>query len=208
MHQNAVVGIQRHHVGDAAESDQIEHFREIRLRHAARSEIAFFAQTRAQGEHDVKDHAHTGHGLAREFAARLIGIDDGIRRRQFRTRQVVVGDQHAQPGGLGCGDAVDAGDAVVHGHQQIRTLLQRHGDDFRGQAVAIFETVRHQIIDPGRPEHAQRQHADAAGGGAIGIEVANDEDALATLQGVDQQLDGGIDALQLLVRNQPRQALV
>ncbi|MNM77059.1 hypothetical protein D3C81_889010 [compost metagenome] len=121
---------------------------------------------------------------------------------------MVVGDQHAQPGGLGRGDAVDTGDAVVHGHQQVRTLLQRHGDDFRGQAVAVFEAVRHQVIDPGRAEHAQRQHADAAGGGAVGIEVADDEDALAALQGLDQQLDGGVDALQLLVGNQPRQALV
>ncbi|MNP34921.1 hypothetical protein D3C76_1282300 [compost metagenome] len=121
---------------------------------------------------------------------------------------MVVGDQHAQPGGPRRGDAIDAGDAVVHGDQQVRTFLQRHGDDFRGQAVAVLEAVGHQVIDPGRAKHTQRQHADAAGGGAVGIEVADDEDALATLQGIDQQFDGGVDALQLPVRDQPRQALV
>jgi hypothetical protein len=31
MHQDAVVGIQRHHVGDAAQRDQVEQFADVRL---------------------------------------------------------------------------------------------------------------------------------------------------------------------------------
>jgi hypothetical protein len=32
VHQDAVVGIQRHHVGDAAQRDQVEQFTDVRLR--------------------------------------------------------------------------------------------------------------------------------------------------------------------------------
>ncbi|MNP41009.1 hypothetical protein D3C76_1346850 [compost metagenome] len=60
----------------------------------------------------------------------------------------------------------------------------------------------------GGAEHAQAEHAHGAGGGAVGIEVADIEDALALLQGLDQQTHGGIDALEQLVGDQPRQALV
>ena len=208
VHQDAVVGVQRHHVGDAAQGHQVEQLGQVRLRRAATGEPVQLAQARAQGEHHVEDHADPGHRLAGEFAARLVGVNDGVRRRQLRARQVVVGDQHAQPGGLGRGHAVDAGDAVVHGDQQLRAFLQGDRDYLRGQPVAVFEAVRHQVVDPGRAEQAQGQHADAAGGGAVGVEVADVEDALALLQGVDQQLDGGVDALEHAVRDQSRQALV
>ncbi|MCY1417690.1 hypothetical protein D9M71_332310 [compost metagenome] len=121
---------------------------------------------------------------------------------------MVVGDQHLEPGSLGRGHAFDAGDAVVHGHQQVGAAGQGDRDYLRGQAVAVFEAVGDQVIHVGGAEHAQAEHADAAGGGAVGIEVADIEDALALFQGLDQQTHGGIDALEHLVGDQPRQALV
>ncbi|MNE41071.1 hypothetical protein D3C80_1351230 [compost metagenome] len=121
---------------------------------------------------------------------------------------MVVGDQYLEPGGLGCRHTLDAGNAVVHGDQQLRLTLQRHLDDFRGQAIAVFEAVGHQVIDVGCTHQAQAQHPDGAGGGAIGIEVANDKNALALVQRLDQQVDTGLDALELLVRQQARQAFV
>ncbi|MNE08323.1 hypothetical protein D3C80_1009700 [compost metagenome] len=121
---------------------------------------------------------------------------------------MVVGDQHRKAGRLGRGHAVETGNAVVHGDQQLRALLQRHRDDLRGQAVAVLEAVGHQVVDMRRAEHAQRQHAHRTGGGAVGIEVADDDHALALLQRRHQQLDRRIDALQLAIRDQPRQRLV
>ncbi|MNF82912.1 hypothetical protein D3C84_652230 [compost metagenome] len=207
MDQDAVVGVQRHHVGDAAQGHQVEQLGQVRLR-SLRIEPVQLAQARTQRQQHIEDHPDPGHGLARKLAAQLIGIDDGIRRRQLGPRQVVIGDQHHQPRRLGRRHALDAGDAVVHGDQQLRLALQRHRDYFRGQAVAILETVRHQVVDMGRAEHAQTEHANRAGGGAIGIEVADDQHALALLQGPYQQLDRRLDALQLLIGQQTRQALV
>ncbi len=208
VHQDAVVGIQRHHVGNAAQGHQVQQLGEVRLGHAAPGEPVQLAQARTQGQQHVEDHPDPGHGLAGELAARLVGVDDGVRRRQFRARQVVVGDQHLEPGGLGGGHAVDAGDAVVHGHQQLRLALQGDGDDLRGQPVAVLEAVGHQVVDVGGAEHAQAEHADTTGGGAVGVEVTDEEDALALLQGLHQQRHRGVDALHLGVGDEPRQALV
>ena len=121
---------------------------------------------------------------------------------------MVVGDQHLEPCRLRRRDAIDAGDAVIHGHQQVGLALQGDGDDFRGQAVAVLEAIGYQIIDMRRPQLTQAEHTDAARGGAVGIEVADEQDALTLLQCVDQQLDCRIDALELLIRNQPCQPLV
>ncbi len=120
----------------------------------------------------------------------------------------MVGDQHLEPRRLGCRHAINAGDAVVDGQQQVGLTLQRHGDNLRGQAVTVLEAVGHQIIDMRRAEQAQTEHTDCAGGGAVGVEVADDQDALALRQRLDQQLDSRIDALELLIWDQPRQALV
>ena len=95
---------------------------------------------------------------------------------------MVIGHQHIEPGLFRRGNPLDAGNAVVHGDQQLRLALQGHRDDFRGQAVAVLEAVGHQIINMGGAEHAQPQHTDRTGGGAIGIEVADDEDALALVE--------------------------
>ncbi|MNR25678.1 hypothetical protein D3C85_1428420 [compost metagenome] len=86
--------------------------------------------------------------------------------------------------------------------------LQGHRDDFRRQAVAVLETVRHQIIDVGSPQQAQTQQADRAGRRTIGVEIANDQNPLALLQGRHQQVHRRLDAFELLVRDQARQALV
>ncbi|MNH98267.1 hypothetical protein D3C73_509860 [compost metagenome] len=206
MHQNPVVGIQRHHVGHAAQGHQIEQFADIRLRLARVP--AELAQTRTQGHQHIENHPDTGQGLARERATWLVRIDDGIGQRQFVAGQVVIGNQHLEPGLFRCSHAFDAGDAVIHGNQQMRLALQRDCDDLRGQAVAVVETVRHQIIDMRRPQQTQTQRAHGAGRCAVGIEVTDDQNALALFERRHQQVHGGINALELLERNQPRQTLV
>ncbi len=60
----------------------------------------------------------------------------------------------------------------------------------------------------GSAKLAQAKYTHGAGRSAIGIEIADEQDALTLLQRLDQQLDRGIDALELLIRNQPRQPLV
>jgi hypothetical protein len=47
---------------------------------------------------------------------------------------------------VNCRHAFDAGDAVVHRDQQLRRALQRHGDDFRGEAVAELDKSLARLI--------------------------------------------------------------
>ena len=208
VHEDTVVGVQRDHVGDAAEGDQIQQLGQIGLGQALTGEPAVLAQATAQGQHHIEDHPDPGDAFAGEGAGRLVRIDDGVGGGQLGAWQVVVGDDHLQPGRLGRGDAVQAGDAVVYGEQHLGFTLQGHGDDLGRQTVAVFEAIGHQIVDPGRAQAPQGQHAHGTGGGAIGIEVADDEDAPALFQGPRQQLHRRLDALELVIGHQPRQALV
>jgi len=59
-----------------------------------------------------------------------------------------------------------------------------------------------------RAQQAQTKHTDSTGGGAVGVEVADDENALALVERLDQQVHRHFDALELLERQQARQALV
>jgi hypothetical protein len=56
-------------------------------------------------------------------------------------RQVVVGDQRRDAELAGAGDALDAGDAVVDGDDQVGRALCGEVDDFRRQAVAVAKRL-------------------------------------------------------------------
>ena len=206
--EDAVVVLQRHHVGHRAQRHQIQQAGQVGLIDAAFGEPARLAQPRAQGQHDVEDHPHAGRALGGEGIAGPVGIDDGVRRWQGLAGQVVVGDQHAHAQRPGRRHAVEAGDAVVHRDQQIGLARRSHGDDLRRQSVAVFEAVGHQIVHLRRPHGAQRPHPQRRAGGAVGIEIADDEDALPFAQGLRQQVDGGIDAEQPIKGQQFRQRTV
>ncbi len=206
MHQDAIVRVQRHHVSYAAQGNQVQQFANVRLRPGVVAAQA--AQARAQGHEHVENHPDACQRLARKRAAWLVGVDDGIGVRQRLARQVVVGHQDLEASRLRRRDPVDAGNPVVDRDQQLRLALQCHFDDFRREAVPVFEAVGYQVVHVGRTEQAQTQHADGTGRGAIGIEVTDDQNALALVDGLHQQVDARVHALELLVGQQARQALV
>jgi len=206
MNEDAVVGIQRHHVRHAAQGHQVQQLGDIwRLAVLVPAQAV---QARPQGDQHIENHPDPRQRLARELAAGLVGVDDGIRGRQLAAWQVVVGDQHAQTGLFRRSNAFNTGNPVIDRNQQLRRAGQRDFDDFRGQAIAVFKPVGHQVIDMGRPQQTQTEHAHGAGRSAVGVKVADDQDALALLKRDHQQVHCSIDALELLIRNQPRQALV
>ena len=206
MHEDTVVGVQRHHVGHAAQGHQVQQFADVRLREGVVAAQA--AQARAQGHEDVEHHPDACQRLAGKRAAWLVGVDDGIGVRQRLARQVVVGHQYLEASRLRRRDAVDAGNPIVDRDQQLRLALQCHFDDFRCEAVPVLETVGYQVVHVGCTEQAQTQHADGTGRSAIGIEVTDDQNALALIDGLHQQVDARVDALELLVGQQARQTLV
>ena len=117
------------------------------------------------------------------------GIDDAVGFGQGFGRQVVVGDQRRDAVFAGAVDALDAGDAVVDGDDQVGRLLRGDVDDFRRQPVAELEAVGQQEIDVGA-EHLQGAHADGGGGGAVAVVVADDQQFGFGLDGVGQHVRG------------------
>ena len=107
--------------------------------------------------------------------------------------KVVVGDQYRDAQCSRRGDALDAGHAIVHGHDQRWLASGRLGNDSRRKAVAEPEPVRHQEIGGETPAVQRAQHQGRAGG-AIGIEIADDEDPSIAMR--QQQARRSFDALQ------------
>ena len=152
VHQNAVIGIQRHHIRHGTQGHQIKQLPQIRL--GARGKIALFTQMCPKRQHDIENHPDPGNTLAGKVTARLIRIDDGIGHRQLLGGQMVIGHHHLQTGGLGRCNPLDTGNAVIHGNQYIRMVALGNGNNFRRQAVTEFKAIGHQVLDPGRAQRA------------------------------------------------------
>ncbi len=118
------------------------------------------AQFGAQRQQHVEHDADAGQVLAGEAAVRLVRVDDHARVRQRVARQVVVGDDHFDAAPVGFDHAVDAGDAVVDGDDDVGRLFARgQRDDLGRQAVAVLEAVGHDVVDlrAHRAQAAQRR---------------------------------------------------
>ena len=114
--EGAVGLVEPHDVGDGAQRDEVEEAGEVGF--GAAVESAPLPHPCARGDQYVEHHADAGDVLARERAAGLVGVDDDGRRRQRRTGQVVVGDEHVDAPRVRRRHAVDAGDAVVDRDEQ------------------------------------------------------------------------------------------
>ncbi len=120
---------------------------------------------------------------------------------------MVVGDQHAHAGGPGGGHAVDAGDAIIHGDDQVRGQgLPGQLDDRRRQAVAVLEAVGHQVIRAPEAQAGQPAHHQRGGGGAVGVVVAHHADAPVLFAGLLQQVHRGAQAVETVRVRQAAQA--
>ena len=99
---------------------------------------------------------------------------------------------------LGERDPVDAGGAVVHGHDHIRLALERHLDELRRQAIPELEPVGNQKVHPvgTHAEGAQHRDAQRRRRGAVGVEVAGDEDSFAIDHGCGKAFRRSVDAGQ------------
>ena len=194
-HQHAVVGVERHQVGHRAERDQVEEIRHRRHGHrAARIELA------PHRGHHVERHPHAGQRARGETAARHIGIDDDVGGGQLGTGQMMVGDQHLDAARARRGDARDARDAIVDRDDQRRRAQRREPDDLGREPVAELEAVRHEEIDVGESPGAQAAHDQRRAGGAVGVEIADHEDAPLTM--LEDQLHRRFDAVQRAHRHQ------
>ena len=115
---------------------------------------------------------------------------------------MVISDHDPPSQGLGGGDAGYAGDAVVHGNDKVWRTGARHLDDLRRQSITELETVWHQKVDLVMTKCAQCQYRQRATRCAVGIEIANDQDALPTFERRRQLGHGGVQPGHLCGRDQ------
>jgi hypothetical protein len=127
---------------------------------------------------------------------------------QLRAREVMVGHQHLQPQGIGLVHALDAGDAVVHGDQDVGALLVYALRDRRSQAVAIDHAIGYEVVHVRRTQQAHAAYGHRAGGGAVAVVVGDDADALALGDRIGQQAGRGLHPQEAVWRQQAGQAIV
>ena len=196
MHQDAVVAVERNDVGHGAHGDEIEPVGQVRFRPGV--EVPTCAQHAAHGAHQVVGDADAGQMRARESGVRQVRIHQRERGRQFLARQVVVGHHHIHASRARHFHAVDARYAVVHRHQHLRLALQSDAHQFGRQSIAELETVGDEKADVlfVGAERPQQRDAERGSRGAVGIEVADDQDALALLHSRRQPLRRPLDVGQ------------
>ena len=198
--ENPVVAVEPHDVCDRAERDEVEQRVEPRLR--GRREAPAGAQFRAQRQQNVEHHADARQVLARKAAARLVRIDDARGVRQHRPGQVMVGDEHGDAEFVGPRHAVDTGDAVVDGDDQVGRPLRGEFDDFRRQPVAVLESIRDEVVDV-RAHCPQAAQPDRAGGRAVAVVVGDDQQPRVGLDRIGEQERGLAHMRQRGRRHQP-----
>lgn len=107
-----------------------------------------------------------------------MGVDDGDGRRQGPGDVMVVRDQDIDTAPAGLGDLRVARGAAVHGDDEAAASSFGRVDGPQRQAVALLEAarnVRHGV----HAESPERERQDRQAGEPVGVEVAEDEDALA-----------------------------
>ena len=95
---------------------------------------------------------------------------------------VVVGHDHVDPVARGGRHLGDARRPRVDGEQEAAATLARRRDGLQREPVALVHAARHVGGDV-QPQPAERRHEDREAGQAVGVEVADDEDALAAVAG-------------------------
>lgn len=142
--------------------------------------------------------------LARERAAGLVRVDDRARGGQRVAGQVVVGHEHVDAACIRGFDARHARDPVVDGDQQVGLAGGREFDDLGREPVAVFEAVRHQVVDL-RAEHPQAAHRDRTGGRAVAVVVGDDQQAPLVGDRIGEQRRGVRAAFQFGGRHEARE---
>ncbi len=117
--ENPVIEVERHHVGDGTQRDQVERRRD-RGASPGRVDDAAFGELAGQCRHDVESNPDAGETLAGKRLVRKVRIHDTAGFGKFRTREVVVRHDDIDAAGVGLAHPLDARDAIVHRDDQVR----------------------------------------------------------------------------------------
>ncbi len=119
VHQDAVVAVQPHDVGDRPERHQVQQVGDRRQPLAS-----LRLETPGQRRHQVEGNAHACQGLARERRVGQVRVDHRRAAGQIGPRQVMVRHQHVDATRARRVDAAMRGDAVVDRDDQRRRVAR------------------------------------------------------------------------------------
>ncbi|OPZ15445.1 MAG: hypothetical protein BWZ10_01751 [candidate division BRC1 bacterium ADurb.BinA364] len=96
---------------------------------------------------------------------------------------------------VGARDFLQAGDAVIHGQNQLNPGARHFFDGFDAQAIAFVDSMGDA---PGRldSQFAKQPHDQRGGRQSVGVVIAEHRDFLAALQGARRALRRDIHVLQ------------
>ena len=121
---------------------------------------------------------------------------------------MVVGDQHLHAQRLRVRHAGHAGDAVVHGDEQVGAFGFDAVCNGRREAIAVHHAIGHHVVDVLRAQQAQPAQGHGTGGGAVAVVVGHDDHAPVGGNGIGQQHGGLARAAKLVRWQQLGEAIV
>ena len=181
MHQHAILIDQGHHVGHRPQGGQ-PHGLEREVSHP-RADLLRPAGLLAQRPGQLEGHARAAQLAEGIGAARQPRMNDRRGLGERGPGLVMIGDDQFQAELAGQGGLLDAGDAAIDRHQQVRLAVAPGADGVGVQPVALLDAVRHVVGRLGA-EHLQAQPEDGRAGHAVDVVIAVDDDPLAGGHGV------------------------
>ena len=175
--EGAVEPLERHHVGDGAERDQVEQIEQVRLR-PRRAPEAAPAQFAVHRHHGHEHQPDRGEMAELGEIVEPVRIHHRERGRQRLVGEVMIDDDrlHAEPRRFR--QRLVAHGAAVDGDQQRRAASRERADRLDIRAVALEQAVGDvdDRIDPGEAQEARQRRRR---GRAVDVVVAEDRDRLA-----------------------------
>ena len=193
--EDAVVLVELHDVGDGAECDEVDEGVEPGL--GLLRVDASLAKQRPEGEEHVVHDAHARKGFRGEGRVREVRIYDADGGRKLGAGQMVVGDDDVDAELRGMAHGFGGGDTVVDGEEHVgaRRACGEQVDHGAGEAVAVMDAVRHEVVGL-HAHHAESSDRHGAGGGAVAVVVGDDGHAFSALTRERKAFGGLAGALE------------
>ena len=193
--QSAVDTGERHHIADRAERHQIEPLQEVRLGSAGTvpagpAQLAIDRDDQQKGDADRRQRA------VRAALVEPVRVDDRDGPRQQRLGDVMIDDDHLEPGLRGVRQRQMRRRAAIDGDDDPHALVAQAQQSRGVRAVALAQPVRD--IDPGsRPDRRKEPRQQRRRGRAVDIVIAKDADRLAVVHRADEPRHGSIHVAQM-----------
>ena len=214
--EGAVEALERHHVGDGAERDQMQAATAGR----ARGRMPVQKLRRRNSRVSATSVRNTSPTAARwprpERSSARFGLTMASCRRQFLVGLMMVEDHNVEPELAGFYERYMAGGPAIDGDQKLDAALGKRADGVHIRPVAFENPVRNvdDRIEPAVPQIMRQQRR---GGGAVDIVIAENRYTFAVDNGMrearagrfhigqrmrigHQPLDGGIEIGRHFVR--------